>query len=1375
MATSLASDPTLHADDGGVCSGGATDSSPSFRMASSPDARRRARKPSLTDDTSYDTSMTPGHPGPPSRMPKARVLPALESDVDSDSGDEPLPPRHATLAGRMRKRTTHPPRQRASLFFSGSSDEEGAPEAEKGDVGPQGAGRGAETQEAAATSRPPAENGGVPSTPSRRRARGGPTSTSSASSPALSLAQSPRPSLEQSLRRPSAPLSSPTPRSPAPSPARRSRIDRLRALAQQRASQTPPEAPASPPAWTGGPGPGNASSARDAGEDSDISEDLSPAPPQRRAAARGLSKKEEREMHRTTARLRREQRARVEPAAPKRYQLSELLSTIQHASTAPTQTPRPMNSSDPVETSSSMTPPGCAHRPCTPPLDACSPPRERAEAAWVQRKWALLRRSHGHAEPATDSDSDLEVVTLGDAPRGKQAATKPPRAAHHGAPEQPAALDTHPHTPQRQRVRDVEFRSPHVGAPSAPAVTDGEMNAAAHAFGLAANKAAGNLPPSSPGAVEEIAEDHALPSPRRANASPPAATTHGRAPPVMDLAQLNATLLRKSYEQSARVLARRKGVARLSGGGAEGGASRGHAGPHSRADTGGRAVPDADASETDAPSDSDAGDRELASDTDAMLDGSSKEDASDTDAQLGNYASDREGIRTTDSPHSSGTHDSSEKENIPLAPSARLRGSSAARAPGDFAPLQERRASDHDGAPLAGDPADAQHEPGPVARDDAADGAVVDNEGGAVPVRGSLDPVAGVDLGAFFEATQLAGAATASFGRTDTDALLPSAPAQTPTAHDARSASTTSVLAQFFESTQDDPQHGASLDLFANARREDPVGGTTQMLRESLPPTGSVRTPCTGSHGPGMMPPPPMTRRATDGFAALRRAQQKDAQAFLSPELLPSLDPSLAAYGEDMGHGAKPSREESDVMYINQDGFFTQTKPDAAWVSQRVDTGERAPGHEERADADVRGTGDKDVHSYAVDGALRDVGDAGLCPRPESVGVASGAAAPQEDSGSDDDAESTATRRSPRASPMYGGNARHRRGRAAPTAFVFGEAEESDDETRTGGHGGLAGIFSDGGSDSGDDEHSDDDRDLEELLDDERDEDEADKDEAARLRYLQDRGDDDAAAHALHERAAKGLLRSRRRNRDESALADLLDEDADEDALRRRLQAPHFAKAKRRCVDGDRLDDLAGREDSHAFVQTYAETHKPMDDLATYEFLQAPTAASDDESAPRERLSANEFRTELLRHSRAEQDGRHHAIASDDDAPPAKLRTRAHSAKRRARRAPTASPSDGENEEGDAYTHVLLGGRKVDVSALSREERARRAQLLDEYSNEPNWKEERGGRSGIDRRRSGQTRRASVPVHTHEGRIVAKHSTPSVLVHGILRRRAQFK
>lgn len=869
----------------------------------------------------------------------------------------------------------------------------------------------------------------------------------------------------------------PPARSSPPKDARQARMARLRELAQQRATEvsSDDEAPAplprrtSPEASRPSPAPAPLDDV-----ESDVSDDLAAVPPAPGPRSRGLSKKEEREMHSMTARLRREHRTSLPTVEPKRYQLSELLSTIQHTTVA---SPRhhAMHSSDPVEMSS--TPDAKPAPSATLPLR--SPP---ASDVHTRKKWAWIQQQtrsapHG-SEHDSASDDDLEVVAVGPprSPRVRFRASPPHDAHRQAADAAMAHLAVHPRTPRRQRISTNEYRSPHTQAPSMPPVSDEQMNAAGHAFALAAHKVAGTLPPTSP-----------------ARADPTSPPRRAPAPPVLGLDALNATLLQKVHAQNAQLHAKKHhhtpAPAPV---------------PEPRA-----ASPDPEALPARAP----------------------------TPSPVSSAASSPQSTR------------SSEKENVPP--------------PRDVSPAAPRLS--HASTPSFSE-----------------------------SLQAPLTELPTPDLGAFFAPTPAVDAA-APTANTRSHSPLP------------RTQSNQSVLAQFFEAGTQEPVRSGSLDIFANERRSGPVGGMTQFFDAT--PAGAV------TRSQEAMPPP--TRAPSgDAFAALRRAEQADAQAPPSPDVLPSLHPSLAENAGDVSREAPPT---DGMVYLNEEGFFTQTKPaDQAWPDS-------APNSESESEAEPVVAKEERVRSR---------------PRPTS-------------------------------------------------AFVYGEAEESDEEDHHGGHGGLAGVFSDHDSDSDDegDQDSDADGDLSSLLDDESDEDADAKDEAARQRYMQDRDEDDAAMQALHERATKGLLRHRRRGKDD-LLADLLDEDADEDELRRRLQAPHFRKSQRRQVEGDGLDALAARDDAQAFVRMYSETHDATDEHAKYDFLDAG-----DESSGDERVSAHTVRAEILRRQRERAlspDALEPSLDDEDDARHVKLRARR----------PSMPPKRAAQNSDDETSHVRI--LHAYLSVLSR-------------------------------------------------------------------------
>ncbi|WFD07291.1 hypothetical protein MVES1_002652 [Malassezia vespertilionis] len=956
---------------------------------------------------------------------------------------------------------------------------------------------------------------------------------------------------------------------------RQSRMDKLRALAQKRASVRQPlseeDVAASSVEQNVEPNPPLLEEV-----ESDSSVDLEAAAPKARPI-KGLSRKEQREMHSMSAALRRKQRSGVARREPKKYPLSELLSIIQHTESAvPEMQSRAGPSSDPVESSSSA---GLQH---STPERAF--PRQNAlpvaggvftdsENDRLQRKWAMLKEQQPAAE---ESDSDLEVVSLHPQAQQRNAHFRaaPNDLVREAAEASFRRLDASPVTPRTRRVATSEYRSPDAGAPSVARITDEQMNVSAHTFALAAEREVGKVPLSSPVRVDEGAAHN---SPVRLK----------QAPVVMDQVQLNATLLRKTQEQNAKIAETKQ-------------ATR-HYGKRAS---------------TEAP------------DTHAD---------SDMESDVSVHADEPE----------SGENDSSgnsEKENVPLPPA---------------------------------------NEP---------------------------------DVGRFCVPTQRASPENSALLRT----------------LQSRTDSNSSVLAQFFENTPDQSQRGASLDLFANQRRAAPVGGMTQFFDP---------TPLDTSRSQEAMPPP--RSKSGDGFAALRHAQAQEANALLSPEMLPSLDPFVE-------HGDEPLHEQSRrpsasqvMMYINPDGFFTQTKPDEFGASQNTNRSWLLPsqmGHETKdMFGDAPRASQRASFDEAKEGAFENVSDT--------------LSMPDSDEESDTLAADTHAKWAHLLSQPKPAK-KHR----PKNAFVYGEAEESEDEEHNAEHGGLAGVFSDHASE--DEEGSDDDADLESLLDDDREEDENEKNQVALERYLQHRDEDDAAALAVHERAIKGMLRSRRRRQDDT-LGDLLDEDADEDELRRKLCARKLAGAKRRRIDGDGMDELASRQDAQAFLHAYNESHA-TEETMRYGFLEPAMEASDDE----ERVTMQDIRTQLQKRIRQEQ---LEAESTEDEASVDEDAFVQEKLRERHRNHPVAAESDDEAQ----HERLLFKQASLDLTSLPPELREKRERILEEYSNEPNWREERGGRGGIDRRRKAQGKQVAAPLPAPRPSGPVR-SAPSVLVSAVLHRTSQF-
>ncbi len=153
----------------------------------------------------------------------------------------------------------------------------------------------------------------------------------------------------------------------------------------------------------------------------------------------------------------------------------------------------------------------------------------------------------------------------------------------------------------------------------------------------------------------------------------------------------------------------------------------------------------------------------------------------------------------------------------------------------------------------------------------------------------------------------------------------------------ARDPSGNSALEAFFNATQDEELRGESLDIFANPKTaQAEAHGLTALFNDGRPsPFGhsqaSAEPPklSAGARDASSMPPPKSTE--VDAFAALRKAQMGAAMELLdpTPSALPSFDESQAerdAYAQ-LQRGGSSAHVSPEKMYMNRDGFFTQTTP----------------------------------------------------------------------------------------------------------------------------------------------------------------------------------------------------------------------------------------------------------------------------------------------------------------------------------------------------------------------------------------------------------------------------------------------------------------
>ncbi|KAE8231629.1 hypothetical protein CF326_g3351 [Tilletia indica] len=222
------------------------------------------------------------------------------------------------------------------------------------------------------------------------------------------------------------------------------------------------------------------------------------------------------------------------------------------------------------------------------------------------------------------------------------------------------------------------------------------------------------------------------------------------------------------------------------------------------------------------------------------------------------------------------------------------------------------------------------------------------------------------------------------------------------------------------------------------------------------------------------------------------------------------------------------------------------------------------------------------------------------------------------------------------------------------SAFIAGEAEESDDDERVPGKksrkGGLDGVFSEDedAAEEEDEDAEDDGKDLEGLVDDDQDEEQVEKDQLVAEKFKEDREAQDKADEELHTRATKGQLR---KSRPGMGLENELDDDAQDDLDRRRIaQGP-----QKRKVNGEKdgLDDIQNT----ALAKVYKEDIR--NNLAEEADFLNPVESetdsddhldTDQEDQPREAISSSAVRAALKAaalHRKGRKSNPH--ILSDDE------------------------------------------------------------------------------------------------------------------------------
>ncbi len=412
------------------------------------------------------------------------------------------------------------------------------------------------------------------------------------------------------------------------------------------------------------------------------------------------------------------------------------------------------------------------------------------------------------------------------------------------------------------------------------------------------------------------------------------------------------------------------------------------------------------------------------------------------------------------------------------------------------------------------------------------------------------------------------------------------------------------VLGQFFTQTQTD-EPGAA---FPSA---EIVGRPPSILAASGEAGGFSQFFAETQEDPADAPVEEEKQEAgLDAFAALRQKQEAMV-ALTSEDALPSIDATDAERIEAEAADAheRQIREQRRAMldtpkqYMNKHGFYTQTKPTFG--------GDESQSQDWLGDTPVKGFFE-DQDWSAHESEAKDDTPAPIVKRKFRLGNrASPTPSPrrspvqrpvEEQDTMEADVESAGEEEEeeapPSPSPTHAkkrtyfdvmmdaattdaaGAVAQKKQKQQKSVFVEGEAEEDSEDDmaflgtkrkdRT-----MGGIFSDDDEkeDEGDEDDEDDGKDLEGLVDDEKDADEALKNKLMRERAKVDEKADDEALQKKMQRIVDGKWRAQMRHG--NALEDLLDEDAEDEEILRRLRAQKAAHESKRVIEGgDDLDAL---------------------------------------------------------------------------------------------------------------------------------------------------------------------------------------------------------
>ncbi|KAG9043450.1 hypothetical protein FS837_009518 [Tulasnella sp. UAMH 9824] len=311
------------------------------------------------------------------------------------------------------------------------------------------------------------------------------------------------------------------------------------------------------------------------------------------------------------------------------------------------------------------------------------------------------------------------------------------------------------------------------------------------------------------------------------------------------------------------------------------------------------------------------------------------------------------------------------------------------------------------------------------------------------------------------------------------------------------------------------------------------------------------------------------------GFDALRQREPLDDMDLESQKLLPVMDLSTqemqkddAIFEQDQIVRAAIEREERQKtlkaqtkIYLNEDGFFTQTKPA---TQMPIDF----PADSQGFFAAPTMIDDDVLASQEQDAPLRRLRRGHVRQESEDSPMPSTTLAPPQTEKRD--AFSVLMTAKPKEPKK-----KDKEKEKQMKEFFQDQADESDEDKIIG--------FGDTREDENDDDEEND-KHLEGLVDDKKMEDSEVNEQAVLEKHQEQLAQDDAALEKYHAAAAKGEYRGKKRDRGIGLSDD--ESDGDDDENRRRRLA---LRKKRVVIGGDQLEDLANNSRTRAFYNTYEQ------------------------------------------------------------------------------------------------------------------------------------------------------------------------------------------